>query len=277
MVSATMKSEILKRYREGKLAHAFLLETDDMDKCYEDILDLVKKLNCPYEFKDNCDQNCNICTLVDTDNLPSLIKIEPDGQFIKNEAILSMKNKFSTIPVFTKYNIYIIKGAHKFNGYSANSLLKFLEEPADNILGFLITNNKENVIPTIRSRCQIFNVEYNKTIFDKIDDEILLDVKLYLNSIFKNKNDLLYNKTNMSNFYKEREEWEVFFTTMLYYIKDCLDRERNDKIDLVRNMSNGNLVKMLVLIEKMLKYIKSNVNIDLILDTFVIEMREYYE
>ena len=276
MVEASVLKDILKRYREGKLAHAFLLETNDTNKCYKDVLQLLKELNCPQEYSDDCDKECNICRLINTDSLPSLITIVPEGQNIKKDQILSMMDKFSTKPVFTKYNMYVIRDADRFNSSSANTLLKFLEEPEENILGFFITNNKENVISTIRSRCQVFSCNYDTNIMESLDEEILTDVKLYLNAIYKNKEDILYNKTHMSGYYKERIQWEKFFNTMLYYLKDCYTSNRIDKIEMVKEVSKENLIKMVVEIETILKYIKSNGNIDLILDKFVIEMREYY-
>lgn len=268
---------LLKRYHENKLAHAFLLETNDISRCYEDVLNFIKKLCCPHTFSIECKENCNLCSLIDADNLPSLITINPDGQFIKKGQILDMMEKFSTKPVFTNFNIYVIREAERFNSSSANTLLKFLEEPEDNILGIFITNNKENVISTIRSRCQIFSCYYNGNIADNLNDDILTDVKLYLNAIYNNKDDLLYNKTHMSGYYSDRKDWEIFFNTMLYYLNDCYSSDRLDKIELVKNISKCNLVKVIILIEEILKYIKSNGNIDLILDRFVIEMRNYYE
>ena len=276
MVEASILKDVLKRYREGKLAHAFLLETNDTNRCYKDVLELIKNINCPLEYSDNCEKDCNVCRLVNSDSLPSLITIVPEGQNIKKDQILSMMDKFSTKPVFTKYNMYVIREADRFNSSSANTLLKFLEEPEDNILGFFITNNKENVISTIRSRCQVFSCNYDVNLMESLDEEILTDVKLYLNSIYKSKEDILYNKTHMSGYYKERIQWEIFFNTMLYYLKDCYNSNRIDKIEMVKEVSKDNLIKMVVEIETILKYIKSNGNIDLLLDKFVIEMREYY-
>lgn len=270
-------NELLNRYHENKLAHAFLLETNDETKCYDDVILFIKKLNCPFSYSNDCNEECNLCNLIDNDSLPSLITINPDGQFIKKNQILEMMDKFSTVPVFSKYNIYIINNAERFNSSSANTLLKFLEEPEDNILGIFITTNKENVISTIRSRCQIFTCNYDYSIEESLDKDVLDEVKLYLNSIYKNNEDLIYNKVHMSGFYKERMEWEIFFKTMLYYLKDCYVSDRNDKINLVWEIKKDNLIKIIVLIENILKYIKSNGNIDLILDKFVIEMREYYE
>ena len=181
------------------------------------------------------------------------------------------------MPFYTENNFYIVKNAERFNGSSANTLLKFLEEPEDNIIGIFITNNKENVISTIRSRCQVITCNYDVSADSYLSDEVLNDVKIYLNSIYKNKSDVLYNKTNMISLYKERTDWEIFFRTMLYYVRDCMESNRIDKIEMIKSMKNENIIKFMLEIEEILKYIKNNVNIDLVLDKFVIEMREYYE
>ena len=277
MSSINVFENLLLRYHENKLAHAFLLETNNEELCYKDVLELIKKMNCSFNYSNNCSLDCNICNLIDNNSLPSLITIVPDGQFIKKGQITDMMERFSTKPVFTKENIYVIREAERFNSSSANTLLKFLEEPEDNIIGIFITSNKENVISTIRSRCQIFSCIYDNNIIDCLYDNILTDVKLYLNSIYKNADDLLYNKTHMSGFYTDRKDWELFFKTMFYYLDDCYISERLDKVELVKNISKDKLIKIIVLIEDILKYIKSNGNIDLILDKFVIEMRNYYE
>ena len=52
---------------------------------------------------------------------------------------------------------------------------------------------------------------------------------------------------------------------------------RKDKIEMVKSISQENLVKIIVYIEEIIKYVKSNCNMDLVLDKFVIEMRRFYE
>ena len=277
MIESVNIQNILKRSHENKLAHAFLLETNDVARCYKDILSLLKQLNCTQEYDVNCSNECNICNLIKTNNLPSLVTIEPDGQNIKKQQVLEMMDKFSTKPVFSKYNMYVIKQADRFNSSSANTLLKFLEEPEDNILGFFITTNKENVISTIRSRCQVVGCFYEIDETQSYNNEYLDEVKIYLNSIYKNKDDIVYNKSNMSGLYKDRSDWESFFTTMLYYIRGCYTGIEKYKIEMVKKSSHENLIKMVVIIEETLKHLKYNGNIDLILDKFVIEMRDCYE
>lgn len=270
--STDIFNNLLARYHENKLAHAFLLESNDTEKCYLDVLEFIKNI-CREKIVEGIDTD----VLIDNNSLPSLIVIEPDGQNIKKEQILDMMEKFSTKPIYTENNFYVVRNAERFNGSSANTLLKFLEEPEDNIIGIFITNNKETVINTIRSRCQLFSVYYDFDIDSKLDDEVLTDVKLYLNNIYKNNEDILYNRTHMSGLYKERIDWEIFFRTMLYYLKDCIASNRKDKIEMVKSISQDNLVKIIVYIEEIIKFIKSNCNIDLVLDKFVIEMRNYYE
>ena len=265
-------NNLLTRYHENKLAHAFLLETNDIDRCYLDVLEFIKSI-CREVKVDGI----NTDVLIDFNNLPSLINIVPEGQYIKKDQILDMMNRFSTKPVYTENNYYIIKEAERFNSSSANTLLKFLEEPEDNIIGIFITNNKEIVINTIRSRCQIFSIYYDNDVDVKLNEDVLIDVKLYLNNIFKNKDDIVYNKSPMSDLYRDRVDWEIFFRTMLYYLKDCISSNRKDKVEMVKSISQKNLVNIIVLIEQMIKYIKCNCNIDLVLDKFVIEMRNYYE
>lgn len=277
MIEAVQVQNILKRSHENKLAHAFLLETNDIQRCYSDILSLLKHLNCPKEYDVNCSNECNICNLFNTNNLPSFITISPDGKNIKKQQILDMMDKFNTKPVFSKYNMYVIKEAEAFNASSANTLLKFLEEPEDNILGFFITTNKENVISTIRSRCQIVTCFYDIDESNKYNNEYLDEVKIYLNSIYKSNEDLLYNKNNMSGKYKDRKDWEQFFYTMLYYVRGCYTNKEKYKIEMFKNNSTINLIKIVGIIEDTLKHIKYNGNIDLILDKFVIEMRDCYE
>jgi DNA polymerase-3 subunit delta' len=55
------------------------------------------------------------------------------------------------------YKIMIIWMADKMNNAASNKLLKLLEEPSDKTLFILISENEEDIIQTIRSRCQVIN------------------------------------------------------------------------------------------------------------------------
>ena len=275
MLNNSFFDELYKRYHENKLAHAFLIETNDLDKCHKDLINFIKKISCKKEFSDECDdKECNLCTLIDNNNLPSLIDIYPDGTQIKKEQIHYIMDKFETIPVFNEYNIYIINECDKLNRNSCNALLKFLEEPEDSILGFLITKNKMSVLTTVRSRCQEGVVYYESNNNDLTNIEKIIE---YLNNIYNNKDDLLYNKTTAINYFSERSEWISFFTDMFSLFNNLVKNNNNSyNIELVKNINREKIVRISLLIETVLNYLISNVNIDLVLDKFVIEMRDIY-
>ncbi len=73
------------------------------------------------------------------------------------------------------YKILIIWMADKMNIAASNKLLKMLEEPSDKTLFILITENEEDVIQTIRSRCQVLH-------FNSIPEQIIAE------SLQKNEN-----------------------------------------------------------------------------------------
>ena len=114
--------KLVNLYHENKLSHAYLLVTNNIDYCFRDLKLAIKQIDCNEEYKENCTK-CNICNLIDQNYLPSLIVIESDGKNIKKEQILELKRKFSTKPIYTKENIYVIKNAE---------LLKNLLERIDN-------------------------------------------------------------------------------------------------------------------------------------------------
>ena len=169
MFSNSSLLEIYKKYREGRLAHAYLIETNNIPKLMNDLKELIKALNCPEEYQETC-HKCNLCNLISKNNLPSLVTIEPEGTSIKKSQIEDLKIAFETKPIYSKYNTYIIKNAEKLNGSSANAMLKFVEEPTEGIIGFFITNNKDVMIPTIKSRCQSLVVNYESdNLLDKLN------------------------------------------------------------------------------------------------------------
>ncbi len=286
LISEQLK-EIYNKYREGKLAHAYLIETNNIPKLIEELKIIIKAISCSEEYHDNCTK-CNLCNLIDKNNLPSLITIEPDGTSIKKSQIEELKKSFETKPIYNKYNIYLIKNAEKLNGSSANAMLKFVEEPTEGILGFFITTNKDIIIPTIKSRCQILTVKYAyKTIIEKFNiseeqlNDYLLSLKNYLAKI--KTNDLINNKEELLNKYSERKEIELIFKLLFEIYNNLLLKTLNKEIDdslfldIIEENSKSIIIKRLNIISNFLHNLSYNVNIELLLDKFVIEMRKECE
>lgn len=255
-VAAKLKF-IIKQYEKNMLSHAFLIETNNIDKCLEDVKEIVKVINKTKE-SNNTDK------LIDLNNLPSLVIIEPDGMFIKKGQLEELEKKFSTKPVYSKYNTYIILNADKMNESSANTILKFLEEPETNIVGFLLVNNKEVVLPTIRSRCEIIHVDYKEDKEVDSNKEELVD--LYIKKIY-NTNDYLINKEIILSKYSERTDIEDILSIMFDKFYKLYNENVNDEIKRMK------YDKILDIIQNKLNVLRYNGNIELLLDSLVIEMR----
>lgn len=281
---------LVKYYHENKISHAYLIETNNLEKCYLDLLEVIKQIFCQNEYNKECNK-CNICNLVNQNYLPSLVVISPDGMNIKKEQIVELKKKFSTVPIYTKENIYVIKNAEKLNGASANTMLKFLEEPEQNILGFFITNNANNVISTIRSRCEVIKVLYDIHELDinNITNDInkdKFDVAIeYLFKIEVEKNlGIMYNRDVVLNKFSEREDIKTVFKIIFIIYEELLKKVMGldnkfdfEKINELSSLDKEKVLRRINLVTKFIDDIDSNVNVELLLDKFVIELGDYIE
>ena len=92
--------------------------------------------------------------------------------------IRSLTDQVRIPPQTGKYKVYIIDEVHMLSQAAFNAFLKTLEEPPAHAIFILATTEKHKIIPTILSRCQIFD-------FKRIT---VLDTKKYLKKIAKKEN-----------------------------------------------------------------------------------------
>lgn len=278
MESKDVVNNLTKIFHEHRLAHAYLFETNNVDNCYKDILKLVKNMVCPLKnVVSECTNvhNCNLCYLIDNNSLPSLITIEPDGKTIKKEAIETLKKAFNMMPIYTESNIYILKYPEKMNNTAFNKMLKFIEEPEANLYGFFICENKDKVAATIVSRCEIIKVIYDDGseasklgINEDVYKELTFYAENYISKLEDASTNLIwYNVTELSNILSTREDCINFLKIMFnLYLKQLEPKNENNSKDF-KNM----LIKIDI-IKKYLEELNYNVNVDLMLNSFIIEM-----
>ena len=73
-------NNLVNSYHENKFSHAFLFVTNDIDRCRNDVLELIKVISCPSSYSDDC-KTCNLCYQIDKGSLPNLIQIYPDDNY----------------------------------------------------------------------------------------------------------------------------------------------------------------------------------------------------
>lgn len=196
---------------ENKLSHAFLVESNN----YEDVMNSVFKLFLEKKMIFNID---------DIENNISVRILKPIDNLIDKDQILNLQEFLSTMSFDGYYKLFFILNAGLMNEQSVNKLLKVLEEPNEKVVGFLISDNANELLPTLISRCQVLkndidasNVEVDEDIFNNLckfknfnfDDYIKFKVvvskldKVVINNLFlkylaylDNENDIFYLKVN---------------------------------------------------------------------------------
>ena len=101
-------------------------------------------------------EKCRNCKLIEEEEFPDVTMIKPINQIIKTERIRELVSQFSQAGIESKQQVFIIEQAEKMHPNAANSLLKVIEEPQSEAYIFFLTSDEEKILPTIRSRTQIF-------------------------------------------------------------------------------------------------------------------------
>jgi DNA polymerase III subunit delta' len=146
-----LKNSILK----DRVAHAYLYEGMRGTGKRETAILLAKILLChsPIAGHKPC-ESCPNCKRINSGNHPDVHIVEPDGLSIKKAQIHALQEEFSKKGVESSRKFYMIDHADKMTVNAANSLLKFLEEPSPQTVAILLTEQYQQILPTILSRCQ---------------------------------------------------------------------------------------------------------------------------
>ena len=190
----------------------------------------------------------------------------------KADDIRDLIEKVRIPPQKGKYKVYIIDEVHMLSKHAENAFLKTLEEPPPYVVFILATTEKNKILPTIISRCQIYD-------FNRIKE---LEIVEYLNQICKKENidfelpalNLIAKKSDGSM----RDSLTILDRVVNYSNNKILIEETSvllnviddDKyLEIVQKTQNGNLVNAIEIFNKL-----SDSGIDE--KEFMIGLIEYY-
>ena len=152
-LTTTLKNAI----HSGKLAHAYLFcgpRGVGKTTCARIF---AKTINCtnPTENGEPCNQ-CESCRSFNQQRSYSIYELDAASNN-SVEDIRSLNEQVRIPPQVGKYKVYIIDEVHMLSQAAFNAFLKTLEEPPAHAIFILATTEKHKIIPTILSRCQIYD------------------------------------------------------------------------------------------------------------------------
>ncbi len=152
-ITTTLKNAI----RNNQLAHAFLFTGPRGVGKTTCARILAKTINCENQTKEG--EACNTCnSCVSFDAGASLNIHELDAASNNSvDDIRALVEQVRFAPQAGRYKVYIVDEVHMLSSSAFNAFLKTLEEPPPYAIFILATTEKHKILPTILSRCQIFD------------------------------------------------------------------------------------------------------------------------
>ena len=152
-LTTTLKNAI----KSNKLAHAYLFcgpRGVGKTTCARIF---AKTINCEHLTEDN--EACNQCESCKSFNEQRSYNIHELDAASNNgvDDIRSLTDQVRVPPQIGRYSVYIIDEVHMLSQGAFNAFLKTLEEPPAHAIFILATTEKHKIIPTILSRCQIYD------------------------------------------------------------------------------------------------------------------------
>ena len=163
-LTATLKNAILS----GKLAQAYLFcgpRGVGKTSCARIFAKTINCLN-PTPDGEACGE-CESCRAIDKGNSFNLIELDAAS----NNSVDDIRNITEQVNIPAQnglYRVFIIDEVHMLSNAAFNAFLKTLEEPPKNVVFILATTERHKVIPTILSRCQVYDFR-RITVNDIID------------------------------------------------------------------------------------------------------------
>jgi len=172
-LTQTLKNAI----SSGRLAHAYLFcgpRGVGKTTCARIFAKTINCLN-PNELGEACNE-CESCKAFNENRSFNIHELDAAS----NNSVEDIRNLIENVqipPQIGRYSVYIVDEVHMLSNAAFNAFLKTLEEPPAHAIFILATTEKHKIIPTILSRCQIYDFQRIR-----VDDTIE-----YLQGVAKNE------------------------------------------------------------------------------------------
>lgn len=261
-------------------SHAYLLTVNSLEVAFSYAKELAKSIILQGIKEDSFDYE-DISYKIDHDEFDDLYVVNPETIGINNEEINKLMTYMETKSLREDgRRVYIIYGFERLSSTISNKILKFLEEPGENIYAILLTENFEKIIPTIVSRCQILNFSFS----EKEEDLVKINkLKEFLKELIdKKKSMIAYEYDYFNDLFTNRIEFYEYFEILERIISETLNylyynKENDYVLNELTYYSSTTIINILNITNRLKCLIKNNINLNLLLDRYIIEITEELE
>ncbi len=159
--------------QQNKVSHAYILngQRGSGKKMLAKLF--ATTLQCETGKSEPCNE-CRSCIQANNGNHPDIITVkhEKPGSISVDDIRSQVNGDIMIKPYSSPYKIYIIPEADLLTVQAQNALLKTIEEPPEYAIIFLLTENADSLLPTIRSRCVMLKL---RNIKDKLVKKYLME------------------------------------------------------------------------------------------------------
>lgn len=229
-------TESIKRaVEEGKVANAYIFHgaAGSGRKLAASIF--AAALNCKSLTGEKPCEVCNSCIKQKSGNHPDVTTIRPSGSSIKIKQIWEVISLVSKKSVEDGYKVIIFEDAEKMTDEAQNAFLKTLEEPNKDTVFILIVESLNLLLPTIQSRCQIFN-------FRKLDEHSITEYLSKVQGFSQGQIKLAVSVADGS-----------IGKALKALYDDTYAKKRNDSIRIISEVSNGSKVRVALLTDSVIQ------------------------
>lgn len=256
-------------FKNNKLSHAYLILADNEFSGKNFCNALTLKLLCSNNLP--C-LKCKNCKKFLAGFHPDVLVYPKTKIFLVSDSEDILENSIIK-PMESKYKIFIINNFDKSTIQAQNKLLKTLEDAPKNVIFLINAVNQHKILPTIKSRCQVLEIEnYCKKDLDKEKDyELIVDM---LQNITSSKKIYLY-----ANKFGEKADFDERLSLLLKIFDEILKSKtqkiQDKRLALVgQNYQINAIGEIFELINEAKKMFEANVNPLMITDYLLLKILE---
>lgn len=170
-------SQLKIAVKNDKVSNAYIFNGEDGCGKTKIARAFAEALLCSEQTGEGCGK-CHMCVQTASDNNPDIIWVKHDkpASIGVDDVREQLVDDIQIKPYNGGRKVYIIDEAEKMTTQAQNAILKTIEEPPEYAVILFLTNNAQTFLPTIISRCVIFNLKPLRT--DEIKEYLMREYKV---------------------------------------------------------------------------------------------------